>query len=84
MQASTSDATAPDWHLADHGLLIMVMESALFFVVLMLSIMFTLLALSYLQTYFRSRLERKIASKRATRRPKKSIPITRPASGESI
>lgn len=84
MQVSTGKAAAFERYLADNGILLLAMESALFLVVLTLSILFTLLALSYLRTYFRLRLETKIASKSSERRPKIAIPLTRPAPEESV
>ncbi len=78
MQTSGSNATPPNWYLADNGILLLVMEIAFFLVVLVLSILFTLLALSYLQTYFRSRLEAKIASKSTENRAESAMLLSRP------
>ena len=79
MQASGRDMTTPDWFLAYKGFLSSVIETVFFLAVLMLSILFILLALSYLRTYFRSRLEAKIAS----RRTEKGLSLPRPAPGKS-
>jgi hypothetical protein len=83
MQSSGRNVTQPDGYLADNGILLSVMEIAFFLVVLVLSILFTLLALSYLQTYFRSRLEARIASRSAENRAENAMPLSSSTPGKT-
>ena len=83
MQVPTVDVTASERYLADIETLSFAMEAALYLVVLTLSILFTLFALSYLRTYFRSRFEMKVAPMSSKNRPENAIPLTRPSPEET-